>query len=114
MRVEGQPAVDAHQRGESVGSVEGQLQADQCPQRVADDAVARDPGLSQRLGQFVRHLCQAVAFRQGVGVSARSPLVIAHHLILRFQRGQLGQPVAAASAETGNKDHHGRTLIRGR
>ena len=114
MRAEGQPAVDAHQRGEGVGAVEGQLQADQCPQRMADDAVAGNPGLSQRLGQFVRHLCQAVSFRQGVGVIARSALVITHHLILGFQRGQLGQPVAAAAAETGNKDHHGRTLIRGR
>ncbi len=111
--VEGQPAVNAHQRGEGVGPVEGELQADQCPQRVTHDAVADNPGFSQRLGQLVRHLRKAVPFRQGGGVIARSPLVIAHHLIFRLQRGQLGQPVAAAAAETGNKDHHGRALVRG-
>ena len=112
--VKGQPAVDAHQRGQGVGMIQRQLQADQRPQRMAHDAIMANPGIRQRPVELVRHLGKAVALRQGVGVIARSPLVITDHLILLLQRGQLGQPVAAAAAETGNKDHHGRTLIRGR
>ena len=114
VRVKGQPAVDAHQRGQGVGMIQRQLQADQRPQRMAHDAIMANPCIRQRPVELVCHLGKAVTFRQGVGVIARSPLVITNHLILLLQRGKLGQPVAAAAAETGNQDHRGRTLIRGR
>lgn len=114
MGIQGEPAVNAHQRINRVGFVDRQLKANERPQRVADHAVAGDPGGGQRLRQLIGHMRQAVRFRQRVGVIACSPLVIAHHLVLLLKYGQLWQPVAARSPEPGNQHHDGRALVRRR
>ncbi|MNZ65948.1 hypothetical protein D3C78_841520 [compost metagenome] len=114
MGVQRQPAVYAHQRANGAGMLNSQLQSDQCPQRVTDHGESRETRVSQSLIQLVGHISQRVSVGELPGIIAGAALVVTYHLIFLLQRGELWQPVAAASPQSGNQHHHGRVGEGGR
>ena len=69
--------------------VQRQLQTDQRAQGVADQRKTHNPRRLQRRVKLLRHGRHAVADGQGAAVFTGAVMVIAHQLIVRFERRPL-------------------------
>ncbi len=109
VRVGAAPGIDRHQALQQLRPQQGDLQADQPTEGMADEVAAADAQGVQQLQQFHCHGLDGIARRQVRRALVGPQLIVDQHPVVLGQRRQLRRPEGAGAAEAG-AEHQSRRI----